>query len=62
MLKGSASTVKDVNLFLFVYRIGVVSDPPLQESDTDPQSLLDALNETEQEVVSSDETTVEVCC
>jgi hypothetical protein len=33
-------------------RIGIISDPPLQESVTDPQTLLDALAETEDETVS----------
>jgi hypothetical protein len=30
-------------------RVGTISDPPLQESVTDPQTLLDALAETEDE-------------
>lgn len=28
-----------------VIRVGVISDPPLQESVSDPQTLLDALEE-----------------
>ena len=28
-----------------VIRVGVISDPPLQESISDPQTLLDALEE-----------------
>jgi len=37
---------------MYVFRVGVVTDPPFQESVTDPQILLDALVETVEETVT----------
>ena len=35
-----------------MFRVGVITDPPLQESVTDPQTLLDALVEPVEETVA----------
>lgn len=37
---------------IYLFRVGVVTDPPLQESVTDPQTLLDALVEPVEETVA----------